>query len=111
MEGMFHCCIELKYIDLSNFNNSNVINMAFMLNKCYNLNEIIGINRFKTNNVTNMERMFQLCKELEYIDLSNFDNSNVTNMAFMFNECTNLKKIKGINKFITTKVTDMKGMF
>jgi surface protein len=58
-----------------------------------------------------MERMFQLCKELEFIDLSNFDNSNVTNMAFMFNECTNLKEIKGINKFVTNKVTNMEGMF
>jgi surface protein len=32
-------------------------------------------------------------------------------MSWMFNQCHKLKEIKGIDKFITTKVTDMKGMF
>ena len=32
-------------------------------------------------------------------------------MKFMFNNCINLKEIKGINKFITTKVNNMKAMF
>ena len=29
----------------------------------------------------------------------------------MFNGCHKLKEIKGINKFITNKVSDMRGMF
>ena len=32
-------------------------------------------------------------------------------MSFMFNKCHKLKEIKGINKFITNKVTNMKSMF
>ena len=81
--------------------------MAFMFNKCYNLNEIKGINKFKTYNVTNMEGMIRLCNNLESIDLSNFDTSNVTNMKYMFNECYNLNEIKGINRFQTNNVADM----
>ena len=55
--------------------------------------------------------MFQLCGELEYIDLSNFDTSKVTDMSYMFNECLKLKEIKGINNFNTINVTNMKTMF
>ena len=47
--------------------------------------------------------MFQLCNELEYLDLSNFNTSNVTDMEGMFNECHKLKekKVGVINKMIT----------
>ena len=82
-----------------------------MFNKCHKLKEIKGINKFNTNKVTDMSGMFQLCKELEYLDLTNFETSNATNMSFMFNQCHKLKEIKGINKFNTNKVTDMKVMF
>ena len=58
-----------------------------------------------------MNTMFQLCEELEYLDLSNFNIENVTKMNHMFNQCHKLKEIKGINKFITNKVTDMNTMF
>ena len=58
-----------------------------------------------------MEGMFQDCEEIESLDLSNFDTSNVTNMAFLFNNCNNLKEIKGLNNFITTKVTDFQSKF
>ena len=111
MEGMFQSCRELEYLDLSNFDSSNVTKMGFMFNKCSKLKEIKGINKIKTNKVTDMEGMFQLCSELEYLDLSNFDSSNVTKMGFMFNKCSKLKEIKGINNCIINKVTDMEGMF
>ena len=81
--------------------------MGYMFNKCNKLKEIKGINKFNTNKVTNMRGMFELCNELEYLDLSIFDTSNVTNMEFMFNYCNKLKEIKGINKFKTNEVTNM----
>ena len=31
---MFQGCFELEYLDFSNFDTSNVINMEFMFNKC-----------------------------------------------------------------------------
>ena len=111
MTGMFQGCIELEYLDLSNFNTTNVTDMGWMFYECHKLKEIKGINNFNTINVNNMRGMFNKCKELEYLDLSNFNTSNVTNMENMFNECHKLKKIKGINNFDTRKVIYMDNMF
>ena len=79
--------------------------MQNMFRECYNLKEIKGLNKFNTKNVIDISEMFAGCHELEYLDLSNFDTSNVANMEFMFNICYNLKKIEGIEKFNTNKVT------
>ena len=57
-----------------------------------------------------MDTLFQECNELEYLDLTNFNTSNVTDMGFMFAGCLKLKEIKGINNFITNKVTNMTKM-
>ena len=54
--------------------------MGFMFNECHKLQEIKGINNFNTSKVINMSAMFQLCNELEYLNLSNFDTSNVTDI-------------------------------
>ena len=56
---MFQECLLLEYIDLSNFNTSNVTDMEYMFDKCHKLKEIKGINNFNTYNVFNMSRMFQ----------------------------------------------------
>ena len=111
MEGMFQDCAEIESLDLSNFDTSNVTNMAFLFNNCNNLKEIKGLDQFKTNRVTDIKSMFQSCYNLEYIDLSNFDTSNVENMEYMFDDCHKLKGIKGLNQLITSNVTTMEGMF
>ena len=43
----FAGCSSLEYLDLSNFDTSNVTTMEFMFNGCSNLKEIKGINKFK----------------------------------------------------------------
>ena len=108
---LFEKNINILSIDLSNFDLSNVKSMRYMFNKCYKLKKIIGINNVNTNNINDMSGMFQLCENLEYLDLSNFDTSKVTNMRFMFNECNKLKEIKGLNKLNTSNVCDMNLMF
>ena len=87
----FEYCKELIYLDLSNFNTSEVTNMSYMFFECNKLKEIKGINQFNTNNVTNMKQMFGKCYELISLDLSNFNTSKVTNMSYMFFECNKLK--------------------
>ena len=111
MKTMFQECNELEYLDLSNFNTSNVIEMGWMFNECLKLKEIKGIYNFNTSKVVNMNSMFQECYELEYLDLSNFDTSNVTSMEAMFNQCNKLKEIKGINNFVLDKVKNKKIIF
>ena len=137
MSSMFAECKELEYLDLSNFNTSNVNDMSGMFNKCRELKEIKGINNFNTSKVTtmramfgdcnelknlnlsnfntsnvkNMFRMFGECFELEYLDLSNFNTSNVTDMSYMFSKCYKLKEIKGIDNFNFGKVVNIDEMF
>ena len=97
MKSMFQACFKLEYLDLSNFNTSNVIDMSYMFNKCNKLKEIKGINKFITDKVINMYAMFQECFELEYLDLSNFNTSNVNSMSYMFNNCKKLKYLNLLN--------------
>ena len=111
MKAMFQICKELEYLDFSSFDTSNVIDMCYMFTQCNKLKEIQGLNNFNTKKVTTMEAMFQLCTELEYLNLTSFDTSNVISMKRMFNECHKLKEIKGLQNFNTSKVASMKVMF
>ena len=58
-----------------------------------------------TSSVTNMDNMFEVCKNL--INISLLDTSNVTSMGHMFYNCTNLTSIPQLN---TSSVTNMQGM-
>ena len=44
MYGMFQSCYALKYLDLSNFDTSNVLNMEYIFRDCKKLKEIKGTN-------------------------------------------------------------------
>ena len=94
MGSFFEKCSNLIYLDLSNFDSSEVTNMKWMFLQCSSLKEIKGINKLITNKVIDMNGMFQSCNELEYLDLSNFNTSNVNDMSGMFHECYKLKEIK-----------------
>ena len=58
-----------------------------------------------TSSVTNMDNMFEVCKNL--INIPVLDTSNVTSMSHMFYNCTNLTSIPQLN---TSSVTNMQGM-
>ena len=107
MNCMFQECNVLEYLDLSDFDTSNVTNMSWMFNKCNKLKEIKGINKFITNKVTNMQQMFNECYELEYLDLSKFDTSNVTDMRWMFDQCNKLKYLNLSNFSIKGETKNM----
>ena len=111
LEGFFEDNSHIISLDFSNFDVSYVTNMSYMFHECNLLKEIKAINKFNTKNVLYMNGMFQLCSELEYLDLSEFETSNVVDMHSMFSGCHKLKEIKGVNKFITQRVIDMKNMF
>ena len=69
----------------------------------------LDLSNFNTSNVTNMIYMF-LGSKITSLDLSNFDTSNVTDMYYMFKDSL-ATEIKGLDKFVTSKVTRMDGMF
>ena len=109
MRHMFSNCINLKTLDVSNFNTSNVTDMYQMFSTCRNLTTL-DVSNFNTSNVTNMGYMFQGSASLTTLDLSNFNTSNVTDMHYMFPFCSNLTTLD-LSNFNTINVTNMYNMF
>ena len=77
---------------------------------CSNLTEIKGIEYLNTENVTNMQEMFNACSKLTSLNLTSFNTAEVTNMSYMFKSCKALTSLD-LTSFNTEKVTDMQGMF
>jgi surface protein len=50
----------------------------------------IDMSSWNTSNVTNMGDMFNYCKLIEKLDVSNFDTQNVTDMTSMFARLQNI---------------------
>ena len=117
MNGMFFGCNSIKSLDLSNFNTCKVTNMNSLFSGnprshlgCLSLEEIKGLDKFDTSNVTDMSGMFEYCLSLIELDLSNFDTSNVTDMSYMFFKCESLTNLD-LSNFDASNVTNMGSMF
>ena len=120
MQNLFNYCSSLTNLDISNFDTKNVTSMIGMFGQCNSLIEIKGLENLDTSNVTTMWNMFTACVNLEEIDLSNWSTPNLTimnNMFGMWNDNgsfrldSKLKRIILSDKFDTSKVTNMYGVF
>ena len=78
---------------------------------CKNLTDIEGIENLNTENVTNMNSMFDRCSALTSLDLTNFNTAKVSDMSYMFMGCTALTTIFVSDKFVTDLVTSSDNMF
>lgn len=96
--AMFYGCNNLKSVDLSNFDTSNVTKMNEMFTYCYNLTSL-DLSSFNTSNVTTMNNMFGYCSGLTSLNLSSFDTSIVTDFQNMFGYCSNLINVDGYISF------------
>ena len=112
LRSMFEANHELKYVNVSNWNVSNVTDMSYMFNHCYQLKSVGNLDDWNTSNVTDMNFMFSSCRQLKSIgNLSKWDVSNVVNMYSMFRECCSLDNIGNLNDWNTSNVTNMVAMF
>ena len=112
MEDLFKGCSSLTSLDVSHLDTSNVVSMKGMFEDCSSLTTLDLGDDFDTSNVTNMEGMFQNCgggSNSFYLGLSSFNTSNVRNMRNMFNGAN--MRIGGYYYFDTSNVTNMEGMF
>lgn len=109
MERMFYYVNcknrELRKVDLSNFNTSNVTNMLSMFNGCRNLTTL-DVSSFNTELVEDMSYMFQYCVNIEELDLSNFNTECVTNMRNMIAYCYKLLNVN-LSSFNTENVLNL----
>ena len=92
LQSLFENIIQLKRIDLTNFDMSNVINMDSMFEGCTSLEDVIltGVN---TENLKSMNYLFKNCKNLKEVDLSPINSENVENMTSIFEGCENINSI------------------
>ena len=79
---------KFKYIDISDWNVSNVTNMHCTFFKCDELESTGDLSNWDVSNVTDMSGIFFDCRELKSVgDLSKWDVSNVTNTMSSFYLC------------------------
>ena len=106
-EGIFQET-KFKYIDISDWNVSNVTKMMSMFYKCEELKSVGDISEWDVSNVTDMAYMFTRCENLNQ-DISKWGVSSVTDMSYMFFDCKKFNQ--DLSKWDVSSVTDMNGMF
>lgn len=98
---MFFYCTNLKSVDLSGLDTSNITDMRSVFYNCSSLTSL-DLSGLDTSSVVNMSSMFCNCFELTFVNLSGLDTSGVVNMSSMFDNCSSLKEVD-ISSFDTTK--------
>ena len=102
--------IEKVVFDAS-FANARPTSCYYWFRGCSKLTDIEGIENLNTENVTNMNSMFNRCSALTSLDLTNFNTAKVSDMSYMFMGCIALTTIFVSDKFVTNQVTDGRDMF
>ena len=106
-EGIFQET-KFKYIDISDWNVSNVTKMMSMFYKCEELKSVGDISEWDVSNVTDMAYMFTHCENLNQ-DISKWDVSKVSNISYMFYGCKSFNQ--DISGWDVSSVKDMSFMF
>ena len=72
----------------------------------------IDISDWNVSNIKSMQCMFLMSNQLKSVgDLSNWDVSSVMSMLGMFSYCSKLKSVGDISKWDVSSVMSMRGMF
>ena len=109
--GWFNGMTTIKSIEGLNYlNTSEVTDMQRMFFGCNNL-EVLDLSSFNTSKVTDMSYMFSNSSGLKVLDLTSFNTSKVTRMVQMFRDCTSLQTIYVLDGWTTNAVTSSSSMF
>ena len=109
MLSMFNGCRALEYLDVSSFNTENCSDISYMFQYCQKLKHL-DVSHFNTENVTTLAYMFNGCQSLESLDLSNFNTDNCMNLCCTFYNCTSLQ-VLDLSSFETSNCTDFYQIF
>ena len=100
----------LKSVDITGFNTSNVNEAEAMFRSCPSLTEIKGLNSLTFEKLTNAYSMFYGCSSLTSIDLSSFAPKNSFGCNCMFYHCSSLKKLN-LSSLDFSKISSSGDMF
>ena len=109
MEGMFYNCSQLQELYLPNLDFSYTTNIKNIFKECYSLTSI-NLSNFTTSYIDDFSNIFYDCN-LTILDLSNFKGSKVMNrMDYMFNNCKNIISLD-LSNLDLTYTTNISYMF
>ena len=112
ISGMFNGCRALEKLpDISELVTNKITDLSSMFEECITLVDIPDISKWNVENVTNMKDIFNGCESLENLDLSGWNPNKLEVIESMFQDCYNLTSLKGLDKFDTSKVTNMNYVF
>ena len=117
MSNLFYTILPMKYInikkiDVSFWDVSNVTNMYSIFEYCKNLESVGDLSSWNVSNVTDMNCIFKECFSLiSPGDLSEWNIKEVSNFDYAFYNCVNLKYIGNISFWDMSKVRSVKKMF
>ena len=102
--GLFASNNNIKNIDISGWDVSNVESMYGMFDSCSNLKSVGDLSKWNVSKVTDMSFMFYDCYCLNNIgDISDWDVSSVKNFQCMFNNCRKLTYAGDLKKWLKIK--------
>lgn len=112
---LFDYCEKLEKVNMKNLNLEKIENLTCVFGNCENLKEI-NLDGVKFKNLNDISCLFANCKSLKNIDLSFLKDSqnkslNLQCLEGLFCGCTNLEKINFGDNFDTSNVTHMSAMF
>ena len=106
---MFQGFCDIKTLDLSNIDTSNVTNMSGMFRDCTSLTSI-DLYSFDTSNVESMSGMFACCESLESVCFQNLNTPKLLSISYMLKNCKSLVSLD-LSGFDTSSVWGMNNMF
>ena len=109
INDMFHDCVNITEVDLSQFDSSKVRRMSGMFYNCTSLTKV-NFSNFNTSLIEGMGSLFYNCKSLTSVDLSNFNTPKLNYMNLVFYNCSNLKSIN-LSNFDTSNAISLNKSF
>lgn len=86
---MFYGSANLKRVDMTGWDTSNVTQLAEVFFGCNRLEEV-DVSGWDTGKVTSFQGVFQACNLLRTVDISGWDMSSATTAQRLFYECRGL---------------------
>ena len=96
-------------LNIAHFKTDIVTNMERMFEQCQSLTSL-DISNFRTPVLENMNNMFSNCYSLTYLDISNFNTLKIQNFETLFYKCKKLTSLD-LSSFDTNSVINLDSMF
>ena len=114
MDFMFRNCINLRSIDVSNWDMSHVESTTCMFSSQSSVGAMklssLDVSEWDTSSLKNLDSMFQRCSALTHLDVSKWDVSSAKSLSTVFTSCTKLEEVD-VSSWDTSACKDMLGIF